>query len=482
MRSKCRQVFRASNRLYNVAIPVPDSPPEWSILCDSPELALECLRAAAAIGLHVAPSLSNAWLPDADTALRAGRSIALCISEPPTSTQLLELSQRARAGRRPLAMAIVRADAAAHRIRDLAGDLGLVAVDDVGPLVGVVALLARDAQAPWAASRRGLADADRARLDPVLDNPRKRSGQLVRMDDGLLGFVAASADAPIAIGTARDTALALKALRDADLDSPSVESTVEDVDHRAVTDVLFGPARALSDPASKAALQPYGLPMPQEELCNSPSRAAAEASRLGYPVRVSLASPDLRIWDHPDLAVDMVDNGARVRDTFRQLFAVAAERLTESGGSESDRLLGVMVTATSEAHALLALRIEPDALGRVRVEIGFADPHGRAADDRTLALLPAAPSAIERVLARLSGSALLLSGGAERRRRRVEAVTDLLLRLSAFVHDHRAQVRAVEIRPLALLADDSLEVREACVHVSDHFERSLLATPQAAHG
>ena len=90
-------------------------------------------------------------------------------------------------------------------------------------------------------------------------------------------------------------------------------------------DVLFGPRRALSDPASKAALEPYDVPMPIEELCASASRAAAEANRIGFPVRISLASPDLRVWDHPDLRVDMVDNAARVRDTFRQLMGAGGQ-------------------------------------------------------------------------------------------------------------------------------------------------------------
>jgi hypothetical protein len=459
---------------------VPDSS-EWSILCDSPELALECLRAAAAIELSAAPLLGSTWFTQAETALEAGRPIAICIAELPTTAQLIGLAQRARTVRRPLALALVRADADAARLRDLAADLGLVAVDDVGPLLGALALLASDAQAPWAASRRGLPDADRTRLDPLLGTSRKRSGQLERTGDGLLAFQPGAA-APVIIGNARDSALALKALRDADRDSPAVESSVDDVDRQAVADVLFGPARSLSDPASKAALLPYGLPMPHEELCNSPSRAAAEATRLGYPVRISLASPDLRVWDHPDLAVDMVDNAARVRDTFRQLLGLATGRLVAATSAESERLLGVMVTATSDAQALLALRLEPEAHGRVRVELGFADPHGRASDDRTLALLPAAPSAIERVLERLRGNALLLAGGPARRKQHVDSISEALLRLCAFVHDHRAEVRAVEIRPLALLADGSVEVREACVHVSDHYERSLLAAPRAAHG
>jgi acetyltransferase len=309
----------------------------------------------------------------------------------------------------------------------------------------------------------------------------RKAGHFVRAEAGLLAWSEDPNAQGRVVGRASDLASAISALRDTDRDTPQVESSVEGADSRAVLDVLFGPRRALSDPASKAALVPYGIPVPLEELCSSPSRAAAEANRIGYPVRISLTSPDLRIWDHPDLAVDMVDNAARVRDTFRQLMGQAKVRLplVTSDARASERLLGVMVTATSEAAALLGVRAWPLPRARVGVEVGFADPHGYAASDRTLTVLPSPLSAIERALRRLLGSELLFGGSAAQRKARLDAIGDVLLRISAFVHDRRSEIETVELRPVALLLDGSVEVREACVAVSDAFERSLSMPPGA---
>jgi hypothetical protein len=52
--------------------------------------------------------------------------------------------------------------------------------------------------------------------------------------------------------------------------------------------------------------------------------------------------------------------------------------------------------------------------------------------------------------------------------------------LAAFVNDHQEEIESIEIRPLAILLDGSVEVREACVAVSDCFERSLRTPPGAA--
>jgi acetyltransferase len=279
---------------------------------------------------------------------------------------------------------------------------------------------------------------------------------------------------PVTLGEAPAVRDALAALRRLEQLQTEVESSVE-VDERAVLEVIFGPRRALSDPASKSALAPYGIPLPVEELCGSASRAAAEASRIGYPVRISLASPDLRVWDHPDLRVDMVDNAARVRDTFRQLFATAQARLAADLALQPQlerRLLGVLVTATSEALALLRVHATPLPHGRVAMRVGFADPHGRAARDETISVLPAEAPVVERALRRLAGAALLFEARAAEGASGVDQIVDVLQRIAAFVNDRRQQVESVELRPLALLADGSVEVREACVVVSDWFEKN----------
>jgi hypothetical protein len=372
----------------------------------------------------------------------------------------------------PVPIAIVTTSAARTKAVLVARDLGLVAVPEVGPLLAALALLSSSAAQPWFASARGLTALDRARLgdDALLSG--RGGGRLVRVDDGHLAWLGRSGD-PVVLGDPASVGEALHALRARTEASPPARAVIE-VDRAAVQQVIFGPPRALSDPASKAALEPYGLPLPMEELCTSPSRAAAEAARIGFPVRISLASPDLRIWDHPDLAVDGVDNAARVRDVYRQMMAMASERQPDA------RLLGVVVTATTTAQALLRVIAEPLPEGRVLAEIGFADPHGRASGDRTFTVLPAAHEAIDRVLARLAGAELVVGGSTGQRRASVSAIADVLLRLAAFVDEHRSEVERVELHPLALLVGGAVEVREACVRVGDAFLRSL-ESPRASN-
>jgi hypothetical protein len=379
----------------------------------------------------------------------------------------VEIAMAARASGAKVAAAMMGGVDAHVAVHDLASDLGIVAVDEVAPLVSVMAVIEAGAKRPWRASIRTLSDVDRARLGNVCIGERG-GGRLTRHDGGLLAFHTDD-DEVFRVGEPRDVAIAIGAMHAADRITSASASVVDAVDRREVLDVIFGPPRALSDPASKQALAPYGIPLPEEELCTSPSRAAAEAARIGFPVRIAVASPDVRVWDHPDLAVDGVESAARVREVYRQVTTMAQTRVPKA------RLLGVTVTATRLSQAFLRLVATPLPHGLVLAEVGFADPHGVAAGDHTHTVLPAPGATIERVIGRLAGSPLVLHGTAAERRSVISGLRDLMLRVAAFVDDQRAEVECVEIDPVALLVGGAFEVREVCVTVGDAFQRSLEA-------
>ena len=458
------------------------------ILCDCAELAVEALRAAEQLGWKVETEIASDPIRAALRAEPAATAtLGIAVVAAPSLEQLVELGHR----RMPrLALAMIEHSHQAARLREVALDLGISTVTDVAPLLTALRLLEDGADHPWAASLRALPELDRARLRKAQTQGARSGASFVPSEHSGVAFAASTTAAPFDLGHASAVAEAVSALRDTDRSAERIEASVDGVDSQAVLDVLFGPRRALSDPASKSALMPYGIPLPTEELCASASRAAVEAGRIGFPVRISLASPDLRVWDHADLSVDMVDNAARVRDTFRQLMGLAKSRLEPASAATQalpvqrvpdviDRVLGVMVTATAESRALLGARAWPLPEGRVAMELSFADAHGAAADDRTLLVMPATVEQIERVLERLAGHSLIFGNTRSERRTHVDAIADVLHRLSAFVHDRRREVTSVELRPLALLLDGTIEAREACVTVSDAFERMLYAPPNA---
>jgi hypothetical protein len=348
----------------------------------------------------------------------------------------------------------------------LASDLGLICVRDVSPAVAVLALLAHGGARAFRANAKKLSLADQVRIERSLGSSERGAGKLSSDADGVL-FQRSEQAEPVRLGHGLAVAQALRALAAAEPLGEAASHPTPPRDADATRDVLFGPPRLLSDPASKIALMPFELPMPQEELCASPSRAASEAARIGFPVRISLASPDLRVWDHPGLSVDGVDNAARVRDVYRQLQTAAQELKPEA------RVLGVTVTATTLARALVRVSARPAPQRRVILRVGFSDPHGAITRDTVSTVLPAGAKTIERALARLAGVQLLLGESADERERNLALLTHLFSRVASFVDLYRNEIERVELHPVALLVGGSAELREAAIEVNDAFVREL---------
>lgn len=430
------------------------------IYCTDADLAVDCARSAARVGLAVAPKIVSDWrraARDAEPASVLG--VTLPAAVPPE--ELLELAEL-RPKRR---IAVAMLGSPEPRV-GLARDLGLVAVDGVHALICALRLLEAEITDAVAADR-GLPHHDRATLSHLLSQSHSAPLTVAREDGNLLALRGLPRSEALLLGEARDVASAFEALGGARDSGRDEMPTVAGVERDRILDVIFGPARELSDPSSKAALEPYDVPLPVEELCASASRAAVEAGRIGFPVRVALASPDLRTWDHPDLVADGVANAAAVRDVFRQIMALAQTRRSDA------RLLGVTVSSAGPAQASLDVRVRPLGSGVALLELGFAGGHGEASGDRLETLLPMSLTQLERALLRLRGRSLLLPDPARDRRRTLAGLREVLTRVGAFVHDHRDSVASVRIRPLAVLLAGGFEIRQASVEVGDHFERAL---------
>lgn len=347
------------------------------------------------------------------------------------------------------------------RVVLLAPELGLPMLPDVGSAIAAALFAHATRSLGVGASTKGLGGPDRQRLPHAHDV----GDRLVRMDEGILGLVTEHGTTPLGRVDDLDRAFAALA-RTHRGDRPSLPR-VEEADRAAALDVLMGPARTLSDPASKAALEAYDLPLPVEELCATASRASSESSRIGYPVRIALASPELRASEHPDLVVEGVEGSARVRDTFRELVALAERK------DASARILGVTVSASTTARCTLRITAERIAASRLVATIGFADPHGRVTEDETHVVLPTTPADVRSAILSLRGASLLAEGGSAPRDVVLMRLTDIVLRLAAFMDDFPEEVGEVMLDPIAVLHADEVEIREASVRVTDAFSRQL---------
>lgn len=348
----------------------------------------------------------------------------------------------------------------------LAQDLGHLWLRDIAHLSAALALEPFDE--PWRATAGGLSALMRRRLAQAAPGRAEaESSQSLRLGEsnGRL-FLESSIEhggqkaQRTASFSVEHMAAALEAHEGRNSRELLGMPKVEDAEPERVLEVLFGPKRSLSDPASKVALREYDLPLPKESFCGSASRAAAEAQSIGFPVRVTLASPDLRASDHPELEQPHVSSASAVRQAFRALTEVASDI------APSSRVIGVNVAASAIPKALLWFRLSALAQDRVVAHLGFADPHGMASEDRVAVLVPVDADRIRARFRRLKGASLVSDAVIE------DELVDLLYRASVFVADFRTEVQRLELGRVAIY-ESSVEIIECTVHISDAFERTV---------
>ena len=175
----------------------------WRVWCDEAELAVECARAAEAIGLDLEPSIDPGAAERCRAATADGERVALALARPPQAGALVELATAARLAERAVPVALVTGDPESDRLRWLAGDLGLVAVGEIEPLLAALALLDTRSAHPWTASTRRLTPLDRKRLGDEAITTGRGGGRLLRADEGRLGWASKGTEPSAVLGSPR---------------------------------------------------------------------------------------------------------------------------------------------------------------------------------------------------------------------------------------------------------------------------------------
>lgn len=438
------------------------------IYTDSPELLVELRARLHELGLQIEAYFEDDLLTRPTSSLLSSTALIAVTQKKNVASLEAWVVRHATSAAKPL-LWVFEAP-----LIELSIDLGFASYDRAGPLCSALALRILTNTAPWSdASLEQLSEFDRHRLSEgwTMSSQRISKWQWFRADDIRLGLKSASER--YVIGSCEDVSAAIVVLQKAQIaqhewlqSSYAFEPTNDDV-RTAVLDVIYGPARRLSDPSSKSALAPYSFPLPEEALCTSATRAANEATHMGYPVRMSIASPDLRVWDHPELQVDPIQSASEAKEAFfslTQLAHVIAPRA---------RSLGVMVSVSQPAQATLYISVYRTASEFAKVEIGFCDPHGRTSRDRVMGLCSMSNTLWKSILKRLHGYPLLLSPSQDTAEEAVDQLIETLHKLGRFFQDFHKEIARIDIHPLIVTPVGKIEIQNCCVEIGDAFENEI---------
>jgi len=242
-------------------------------------------------------------------------------------------------------------------------------------------------------------------------------------------------------------ARALAAMRDYIVarDRPAPEYVTFEVDKAAVREV-FDKARAegrvtVGETEARAVAEAYGLRLPKSQLAANADEAVEIAGRIGYPVVLKIASPDiLHKTDVGGVKVGL-ENATDVRDAF-DLIVYRAQRYVPDA-----RIWGCLVQEMAPTTGVEVLvGMSKDAQFGPLVTFGLGGILVEALKDVTFRVAPFGRQDAEQMLEEIRARALL-KGVRGRPPADTEAAVDVLLRVNQLVTDF-PEIVEMDINPL----------------------------------
>ncbi|PWB53252.1 MAG: acyl-CoA synthetase [Anaerolineales bacterium] len=197
----------------------------------------------------------------------------------------------------------------------------------------------------------------------------------------------------------------------------------------------------IGDAESRQVLQAYGLRIPQSEIAETPEAAAAIAAKIGYPVVLKIASPDiLHKTDVGGVKVGL-QNAADVRDAFELMVYRAQRYIPEA------RIWGCLVQEMAPAGGLeILVGMNRDPQFGPLITFGLGGIYVETLKDVTFRVAPLSHQEAEEMLEQVRAHALLDGVRGQPPMDKI-AIVDALLRVSQLVQDF-PEIIEMDINPL----------------------------------
>src|SRR5579885_2558241 len=203
---------------------------------------------------------------------------------------------------------------------------------------------------------------------------------------------------------------------------------------------------AWSEARARTLLQQAGIPTVPGQLVTSPDEAVQAARELGLPVVLKIQSADL--LDECD--VGGVALNLASEEAVRAEFTAMLQRVR--AGQPNAEIEGILVSPMRPAGVELLVGVVRDDLWGPILTLGLGGIWTEVLQDTTIRLLPVQPAEILAMLGELRGAALL-RGARGREGVDLQALSEVIYRISALALALVPRLSALEVNPLLISAE-----------------------------
>ena len=200
----------------------------------------------------------------------------------------------------------------------------------------------------------------------------------------------------------------------------------------------------LSEHESKHLLSLYGIPVTKEILVDSKDEAIKVAAQIGFPVVLKVDSPDILHKTEANIISLNINSREEVGASYEKIMINAHRYNPEA------RINGVVVQEMVFGGTEIIAGMSQDPQFGPVLAFGLGGIFVEVLKDISLRVTPLSKSDAEEMVKETKGYAIL-NGSRSRARGDIEALVDVLQKLSRLADDFREEISEIDINPIVVL-------------------------------
>ena len=209
------------------------------------------------------------------------------------------------------------------------------------------------------------------------------------------------------------------------------------------TEKIINNPEALSEYEAKKVLSGYGIPITREFLAASADTAVKAARKTGYPVALKISSAQIAHKTEAGGIKLNVKSDAEVRAGFKEVMASAKKYMPEA------KIQGVLVQEMLKDGVEVIIGTTKDPVFGHVIMFGLGGIFVEALKDVSFRITPLSRVDAEEMVAEIKGYSVL-QGLRGKPPVDIDALVDVILKVSRLVTEHKNAIKELDINPLVI--------------------------------
>ena len=210
---------------------------------------------------------------------------------------------------------------------------------------------------------------------------------------------------------------------------------------KVIEEVLASGRTALVEYEAKQVLRAYGLPVPEEKLAKTLDEALKYAEEIGYPVALKLMSPQILHKSDAKVVMLNIKTPEELKEKWEEIHENARRYRPDA------EILGVLVAPMLKPGREIIIGVTEDPQFGHALMFGLGGIFVEVLKDVTFRIIPITERDARKMITEIK-SYPILAGARGEEPADIDAIVELLLKVSELVDDLRDYIKEMDLNPV----------------------------------